>query len=226
MPHTKKISLPIVNVLIIDDHKMIRDGLKVMLGSYNKTILFKIIEAENGEEALKKIARHQVDIVLADYQMPGLSGAETVQRMLRFNPSLKILAISNHDELSFIQNMMDAGANGYVLKNIGVAELLNAIKTILDGKAYYCSEIAVKLIDAGNNKGNTVQLKRVLTNREMQVLRLIAMEMTNDEIALNLVVAKRTVDTHRQNLLNKLQVKNTAGLVKIALKLNLVGDGK
>ncbi len=103
------------------------------------------------------------------------------------------------------------------------AEMLNAIKAVLSGKIYYCSDGAVKLIDSGTDKGkDAAAVSRLLTTREKEILRLIAMEMTNDEIAGQLHVAKRTVDTHRQNLIHKLQVKNTVGLVKAALKLNLV----
>lgn len=218
-----KISKQLVHVLVIDDHMMVRDGLKVMLGSINSAMQFKITEAASGEEAIHKLDRMPADLVIIDYQLPGFSGAETVQRILRFKPLVKILALSNYDELPYIQSMIEAGASGYVLKNIEPAEMLNAIKAVLSGKIYYCSDVAVKLIDSGSEKNkDAVALGSVLTTREKEILRLIAMEMTNDEIANQLHVAKRTVDTHRQNLLHKLQVKNTVGLVKAAFKLNLV----
>ena len=117
--------------------------------------------------------------------------------------------------------MMDAG----VLKNIEPAEILNAIKTILSDKIYYCNEEAVKLIESGEDKNaKSIHVNKILTRREIKVLQIIAMEMTNDEIAQKLFVAKRTIDTHRQNLINKLHVKNTVGLVKAAYKLNLVEE--
>lgn len=213
----------IIRVLIIDDHMMVRDGLKVMLGSFKSSLQFKITEAETGEEAIHKLERMDFDLVIIDYQMPGLSGAETVLRILRFKAGMKILALSNYDELAYIQSMMDAGARGFVLKNIEAGEMLNAIKTVMSGKTYYCSEVAVKLIDSGQVKDiNTEKISNNLSAREKQVLQMIAMEMTNDEIAEKLFVAKRTVDTHRQNLINKLQVKNTAGLVRMAFKLKLL----
>lgn len=213
----------IINVLVIDDHKMIRDGLKVMLASLSKFQLFKLVEADSGEDAIKKISKNTFEVVIIDYQMPGLSGAETIQRILRFRPKMKILALSNYDELSYIQSMMDAGAKGYILKNIEPTEMLNAIKTILADKVYYCNEVAVKLIEAAENKKiSKEKAKKILTRREIEVLQMIAMEMSNDEIARKLFVAKRTVDTHRQNLLNKLQVKNSIGLLRVAYKLDLV----
>jgi DNA-binding NarL/FixJ family response regulator len=215
----------LVNVLIIDDHKMVRDGLKIMLTSLNKLMSFKIMEAENAEAALIKINRNHFDLVIIDYQLPGLSGAELVCRILRYLPSMKILALSNYDELPYIQHMIEAGARGYILKNIEPAEMLNAVKTVLAGKLYYSNEVAVKLIDAAGDKERKLQkAKTLLTRRELEVLRWIAMELTNEEIAKKLFVAKRTVDSHRQNLIHKLRVKNTVGLVKAAYQFKLL-DG-
>jgi len=220
---TSKPAKQLTRVLIIDDHMMVRDGLKVMLSSFHHSMHFKITEAANGEEAMHKLERFPFDLVISDYQMPGLSGAETVERILRFKPAMKILALSNYDELPYIQRMMEAGASGFVLKNIEPAEMMNAIRTVLSGRLYYCSEVAVKLIDSPPEKNiDAGYVKSVLTKRELEILQMIYMEMTNDEIAHQLQVAKRTVDTHRQNLINKLQVKNTAGLIKAAVKLKLV----
>ena len=191
MPTIKQNS-SVINVLVIDDHKMIRDGLKLMLASLIKFQLFKLVEADSGEDAIKKISKTSFDVVIIDYQMPGLSGAETIQRILRFRPKMKILALSNYDELSYIQSMMDAGAKGYILKNIEPAEMLTAIKTILADKLYYCNEVAVKLIDAAEDKKiSKEKAKKILTRREIEVLQLIAMEMNNEEIARKLFVAKR-----------------------------------
>jgi len=213
----------IISLLIIDDHKMVREGLKIMLESLKNSIHFKIQEAESGEDALTKINRFNFDVAIVDYQMPGMSGVETIQRILRSKSQLKILALSNYDELSYIESMMDAGANGFVLKNIEPGEMLKALRTILSNKIYYCNDVAIKIIEAAENKNTQkVQLGKILSTRETEVLRMIAMEMTNDEIAQKLFLAKRTIDTHRQNLINKLNVKNTAGLVKAAYKFNLI----
>lgn len=215
----------VINILIIDDHKMVREGIKIMLASLKKYLNLKAQEAESGEDALKKIDRHDFDIAIIDYQMPGISGVETIHRILRSKPKMKILALSNYGELSYIQSMMDAGAKGYVLKNIEPPEMLNAIRTIQSGNIYYCNEVALKLIEAADEKNaHKILLESTLTKREIQVLKMVAMEMTNEEIAEELCVAKRTVDTHRQNLLNKLHVKNTAGLVKAAYRLHLIDD--
>jgi len=212
-----------ISLLIIDDHKMVREGLKIMLASLKNYVHFNVQEAECGEDALTKINRFNFDVAIVDYQMPGISGVETIQRILRSKPQLKILALSNYDELSYIESMMDAGASGFVLKNIEPAEMLKALRTILSDKIYYCNEVSIKIIEAAENKSaQKVQLGKILSTRETEVLQMIAMEMTNDEIGQKLFLAKRTIDTHRQNLINKLNVKNTAGLVKAAYKFNLI----
>ena len=212
-----------INVLIIDDHKLVRDGLKIMLTSLKKTMLFRVDEAESGEQALLKMRLNSYDLALIDYQMPGISGAETIYRTLRFKPQMKMLALSSYDEISFIQSMIDAGAKGYVLKDIEPKEMLNAIQTILSNQLYYCSKVAVKLIEYNEvNRISEIRAKRILTPRQIQVLQLIAKEMTNDEIANELNLHKRTIDTHRQNILYQLKAKNTAGLVKAAYRLKLI----
>ena len=212
-----------INLLIVDDHQMIREGIRVMLESQNTKYSFIIAEAENGEDAVKKILHQQYDIILIDYQLPKMTGAETVEKIILYQPNTKILALSNYDEVTYVNNMLNAGARGYILKNIEPAELLMAIKTILNNKPYYSNEVAVKLIE--NEKVKTKPApsdKFGLTERELLILKMIAQEMSNDEIAGRLNVSKRTIDSHRQNLLYKLNAKNTAGLVKAAYLLKLI----
>jgi DNA-binding NarL/FixJ family response regulator len=213
----------LISLLIVDDHQMVRDGIKVMLNSKRDILQFSIDEAENGEEAIKKVTRYPYDVILIDYQMPDISGAQTAETILKHQPKVKILALSNYDELPYIERMIASGAKGYVLKNIEPSQLLTGIKTILEDKTFYSNEVASKLLDAAGKSGITQILeKHGLTKRELEVLRMIAMEMTNEEIAEKLFVGKRTVDTHRQNLLNKLHARNTVGLIKAAYKLELV----
>jgi DNA-binding NarL/FixJ family response regulator len=208
----------IVKLLIVDDHQMVRDGIKVMLESQNKQFSFIITEAENGEDAIKNVLKNNYDIVLIDYQLPKMSGMETVESIRLYKPKTKILALSNYDELTYINNMLKAGVSGYILKNVEPGELISAIKTILDDKPFYSNEVAVKLIESKKNITSTIS-KHGLTKRELE---MITQEKSNDEIAKILCVAKRTVDSHRQNLLNKMHVKNTAGLTKAAIDLKLI----
>lgn len=212
-----------INLLIVDDHQMVRDGIKVMLQSKKDIFQFIIDEAENGDEALKKVLRKPYDIILMDYQMPDQTGAQVAENILKYQPRAKILALSNYEELAYVEKMIACGAKGYVLKNIEPTQLLMAIRTLLENKTYYSNEVSSKLLDAtGKNNINAILEKHGLTKRELEVLQMIAQEMTNEEIAEKLFVGKRTVDTHRQNLLNKLHARNTVGLIKAAFKLELV----
>jgi DNA-binding NarL/FixJ family response regulator len=162
------------------------------------------------------------DIVLIDYQLPGQTGTETLQRIRLYKKDMKVLALSNYDEVSYVKSMMNEGANGYILKNIDPAQLITAIHSVLSGSSYFSNEVALKLIDSRNTEKTLLAEKSVLTDRELEVLQLIALELTNDEIAAKLFISKRTVDTHRQNLIKKLHVKNTAGLIKAAYAFKLI----
>ena len=216
-------SVKIIRLLIIDDHQMVRDGIRVMLESKENFFRFEIDEAENGEIAIQKILKKDFDIILIDYQLPGMSGSETLQRIRLYKKDIRVLALSNYDELSYVKSMINEGANGYILKNIEPSQLIHAIQSVLAGTPYYSNEVALKLIDSAKNSDKAVNTRKSgLTKRELEVLKMIAQEMTNDEIAKSLFISKRTVDTHRQNLLNKLNVKNTAGLIKAAYEFNLL----
>jgi DNA-binding NarL/FixJ family response regulator len=213
-----------IRLLIVDDHQMVRDGIRVMLESQQGFYQYHITEADNGEEAVTRVLRGNFDAIIVDYQMPGISGAETVRRMVLYKPDVKVLALSNYDELSYISDMLMAGAKGYVLKNIEPVQLVHAIQTIISNMPYYSNEVAVKLLDAERNHlvRTGTPASYGLTKREIEILRMIALELTNDEIAETLSIAKRTVDSHRQNLLHKLQVKNTVGLIKAAYEFKLI----
>jgi DNA-binding NarL/FixJ family response regulator len=212
----------LIRLLIIDDHQMVRDGIKVMLNSKKSLIRFDIDEAENGEAGIHKILQKSFDIVLLDYQLPGLSGTETLQKIKLYKNDIKVLALSNFDELSYIKSMMEQGANGYILKNVEPSQLISAIQSVLEGSSYYSNEVALKLIDSSKSTDKLLLSANVLTRRELEILTMIAKEMTNDQIANALFISKRTVDSHRQNLLNKLQVKNTAGLIRAAYEFKLI----
>lgn len=214
----------IIRLLIVDDHPMVRDGIRQMLKSREKNFLFDVDEADNGVQAISKVIHENFDVAVMDYQMPGENGDEIIESMLLYRPAMKILAVSNYDQLAYIQRMMAAGASGYVLKSIEPAELLKAIKTILEGRVYYSSEVAIKLLDASKHicRSSVRQNKYRLTIRELEVLKLISEEKTNEEIAKKLYLAKRTIDTHRQRILNKVQARNTAGLIKVAYELKLI----
>jgi DNA-binding NarL/FixJ family response regulator len=213
----------VIKLLIIDDHKMVRDGIRVMLESKENLVHFDIHEAENGDLAIRQILNNHFDIVLLDYQLPDMSGTETLQQIRLYKKDIKVLALSNYDEVSYVKSMINEGANGYILKNIEPFQLIQAIESVLGGTPYYSNEVAIKLIDSANDPQKSSNARKSdLTTREMEILKLIANGKTNDEIAKELFISKRTVDTHRQNLLKKLQVKNTAGLLKAAYAFNFL----
>lgn len=218
-----EIPIRTIRLLIVDDHQMVRDGIRVMLESKENLLRFDIDEAENGEMAIRKILKKEFDIVLIDYQLPGMNGTETLQKIHLYKKDMKVLVLSNYDEFSYVKSMINEGANGYILKNIDPSQLIHAVESVLAGKPYYSNEVALKLIESANEPGQAeTGNKGGLSKRELEVLKMIALEMTNDEIAKSLFISKRTVDTHRQNLLKKLQVKNTAGLIKAAYSFDLL----
>lgn len=212
-----------LRVLIVDDHKMVRDGLRIMLESDVHRFEFAITEAESGEEAIKLVLKKDFDLVIIDFQLPGINGAQAIRDIAIYRPAIKILALSNYDEYSYIKEVMSSGAHGYVLKNIEPDQLSRAIETILAGRSFYSNEVALRLLDAEEQKNQPDQIEKYgVTKRELEILKLVVKGLTNDEIANKLYISKRTVDTHRQNLLAKLRVKNTAGLIKLAYDLKVV----
>ena len=212
----------LLNILIVDDHKVLRQGLKKMLAPLKKELNIKITEADSGSQAMLKINDNDFDLIIMDYKMRDTTGLEMIGCIRRFKPLMKIIILSYYDELAFVESVRDAGAKGYLLKDIEPAELFKAITTVLEGGIYYSSEIVLKLMESKeNNKPVNRLMKATLTKREIEILNLIAMELSNKQISEKLFISIKTVDSHRQNLLHKLNVKNTAGLVKAAYRLNL-----
>ena len=216
-----------IKVLLVDDHKIIRDGIRALLKGVDHVKI--VAEANDGQEAIDTLNKsNHIDIVLMDITMPNLDGIEATKILVKKFPQIKVMALTMHDDDAHIINMLKAGAVGYIFKTIGKSELTQAIKTISEGESYFAKEASKKIMEhfmqkkQGARIENPSNLLEHLTNREKEVLKLIAEEYTNPEIADKLFLSARTVDTHRRNLLQKLQVKNTAGLVKIALKSGLI----
>ena len=215
-----------VNILIADDHKMVRDGIRLMLSLQNNKINFFISEAADGGEAVSLALRKSFDIILMDYRMPVFNGDEAIRRILLYKPESRILVLSSGVNPLIVQAVVKSGAKGFILKDVGTDELVYAIGTVINGGTYYSAGLDEDLSVAGTEvtpvdiKSKCKQLG--ISMRELEILKYISNEYTNDEIASKLDISKRTVDTHRQNLMNKLKVKNTAGLVKFAFANNLL----
>lgn len=215
-----------LNILIVDDHKMIREGMCAMLQLYKKDWKLKIDLAENGEAAVKKSEKNLYDIIIMDYQLPGISGFQAVSSILKKKPNQKIIALSNYDEFSTIKEMLDAGVQGFILKNISSDELIKAIRTVLKGHQYFSNEVAIQLLEykQSNHKKSSEaeEMMSCLSVREIEILKLISLELTNQEIAEILNLSKRTIDKHRQHLLEKFNTNNSVGLIKRALELKII----
>jgi DNA-binding NarL/FixJ family response regulator len=231
----------LVKILIVDDHPMIRDGLKTMLEIGCDDMVFKVFDCDNTEEAVEYLKNEKMKVALVDYQLIDLDGALVTSALMEVNPKINILGISNYNEINHIHDMLKAGAKGYTLKNISSENLFNGIKILLNGGTFFSPEVAHLLANqyykkltekSGKKKGPNFisnsdqtdgnELLDRLSKREIEILTCIANEMTNEEIAVKLELSKRTVDNHRQNMLNKLKVKNSMGLLLIAMKAGLL----
>ena len=208
-----------VDIYLVDDHSLFREGLKLLLS--NLDFIGKIFEANNGEEFVNGLKNNPVDIALLDIEMPVMNGIEAAKRAREIQPSIKILALSMYSDKNYYLSMIDAGACGFLLKNSNFEEVEKAITDICNDKSYISIEI---LNDILKNPGKTSYnvFNNELTERETEVLLLICKGFTNNEIADKLVLSKRTVDKHRENLLQKTQSKNTANLVIFAIKNGLL----
>ncbi len=176
----------------------------------------------NGEELLAGLIRHQPDILLLDIQMPGLSGDVLTRMIVRQYPNIKIIALTNLDSTYFIKTMFQAGALGYVLKTAPEETILDAIHSVYDNNQFLEKKLRESVLQATLSTSPSTGKNPVLTNRECEVLQLIAENLTSKEIAERLFLSKRTIDHHRNNLLLKLDVKNTASLIKKAITLDLI----
>ena len=204
-----------IDIYIVDDHVLFRDGLKLLLS--NLDFIGEIFEANNGEEFVTGLKNNPVDIALVDIEMPVMNGIEAARRAREIQPSIKILALSMYSDKNYYLSMIDAGACGFLLKNSNFDEVEKAITDVCNDKSYISIEILNDILKYPEKASFNV-FESELTEWETEVLLLICKGLTNNEIADKLVLSKRTVDKHRENLLLKTQSKNTANLVIYAIK--------
>ena len=202
------------SIFIVDDHYMVIEGIRSLLQSERN--IEWVGHASNAATCLVFLKQHQPDVILMDINLPDKSGIDLCKEVKERYPAVFIIGLSTFNQQSFIQKMMDNGASGYVLKNATQQELTEAIAAVMKGKTYLSDEVSFAL--RKNTDGNVP----ILTRREKEVLALIADGMTNNEIAKKLFIGVTTIDTHRKNLLAKLEVKNTASLIKTAMQLQLI----
>lgn len=204
-----------IKILVADDHPMVLEGMRSMLAEIGFVAIAGL--AQNAYQAMELVKAHMPDIVITDINMPEISGIELTAKIRKEFPGVKVIAMSTFNERSYISQMVQQGASGYLLKSASKEEIEAAILTVIAGKLYMS-------IDLELSKQDQQELKKlpVLTSREQEVLLLIAEGFTNAQIAEKLFVSPYTVDSHRKNLLTKFEVNNTAGLIKLAVKNGLV----
>jgi DNA-binding NarL/FixJ family response regulator len=209
-----------IKVLLVDDHQLIIDGLKSLLKNTDEIVV--AAEANNGREALRILDMLEIDVVLMDIDMPVMNGIDALKEMQKLNSRFKVIILSMHQEAGMIKSLMSIGAHGYLLKSCAQDELISAIRKVAAGQQFFSPEVTLSLLNpTPNNPLNTNQ-PELLTDRETEILKLIAEGFSNKEIGSKLFISHRTVDTHRTNLMKKLNSSNIAGLISYAIKNGIV----
>ena len=217
-----------IKVALVDDHQLMIDGIRLLLKDYADIEI--TATALNGKEFIQTLKNQEVDIVMLDINMPEMDGVETIKVLKKEFPAINTLILSTLDDTKLIRKMLELGAMGYVLKNTSGDELKRAIDTVHNGDYYFTPAIQGKLLALPQQKKEKKERKNytreghhaALTKREKEVLKLIAEEYTGPEIAKYLHISTNTVETHRKNLVAKLGVKSSIGLVRYAIKHGLI----
>ncbi len=202
-------------LLIVDDHQILLDGLGNMLDNKEFIIIDKVYDAESALESLEK---NEIDIMITDINMPGSDGLSLIKKVKKLHPNLKIIVLSMHEERSIVLDAIQLEVDAYLLKNITKEQFLRALRLVKMNKFYISQEISHLLIEKIHNKSKD----RVLSDREHEVLKLIAREFSNKQIAKALFISERTVETHRKNIFRKTNTKSIVGLIKYAIENKLV----
>jgi DNA-binding NarL/FixJ family response regulator len=215
----------LIRVLVVDDHAVVREGIRSVL---ENAAGFEVVgEAGDGAEAMVLAEQHEPDVVLLDVTMPGQSGLQVAVRLRQRLPSVRVLILSMHDRTEYVLEAVRAGASGYLLKDAGPAEVREAVRTVQKGDAYFAPAVAQKLSAALRGELEEEQRRGnlgLLTPREREVVVLIADGRTNKEIAGELGISPRTVETHRESLMRKLRIHTVAGLTRFAIEAGLIND--
>ncbi|HRI33091.1 MAG: response regulator transcription factor [Saprospiraceae bacterium] len=213
-----------IKIVIADDHTMFVDGIESILK--NETNIKVVDRCFNGKKVFDILKKKAVDVLLLDINLPELNGIQVAQRIQKEYPQVKILALSMYNEESFVTEILKSGALGYVLKNTGRIELIKAIETVASGQTYFSAEVTETIMGRLRKKNTQKKKNNILlpkiSRREREVLTLIVKEHTTQEIAERLFISLKTVESHRSSLISKLNVRNTAGLVRATIEYHLL----
>lgn len=207
-------------IIIVDDHQILIDGLSAILSTNNDIEIIKTYT--NGLKLIDEFETLQPDVVLTDISMPQMDGFELTKQIKKLNPNIQVLALSMSANIVDINKMIEAGIAGYVLKNAGNNELIEAILKVAQGKVHFSDDVVQEMIKGTHTKNNKEEEQPKLTERELEILKLIVQELNNAEIADTLFISERTVETHRKNMIRKFNTKTIVGLIKYALDHKLI----
>jgi len=212
-----------IRLIIADDHEIFRDGLALMLSRQKDIILLG--QASNGKELVELTEQQNPDVIITDIKMPVMDGIQASKLILKKHPDTKIIALSMFDEETLIVDMLEAGAKGYLLKNADKQEILDAIEMVYEDKTYYCHHTSAKLTNMIVKSNFNPYKKKEPVNfndREIEIIKLICQQNSSKEISDKLYLSSRTVEGYRTKILEKMNARNTVGVVVYALKHNLI----
>ena len=207
-----------INIIIADDHTIFLEGITALINCKSINV---VANCKNGQEVLDFLKEQEVDLVISDINMPVMNGITLVKKITKLYPKTKTMMLSMYEERHIINKAIKAGANGYMSKNAGKKDILNAIENCMKGEKVTFKRQSTFTQKSIQNTNKSIK-EISLTNRERQILKLITQEATNTDISLSLNISKRTVEAHKKNIFLKLGAKNTIGLIKIALKSKLL----
>lgn len=210
-----------IRTLLIDDHKIILDGISSLLDSDKEIEVLRTFQ--NPNEALKFLDSSPVDVIFTDLDMPEMNGEDVLAYCKSKFPSSKVIVLSMHNEKSVIRHLIELGADGYLIKSAGKLEIIQAVKTVNSGAKFFSDDVMQSLIQAGTNAATVANpALEQLTDREMEIIKLIANGLSSKEIGDKLFISPRTAETHRNNILKKLEVNGIAGIIRFAFQQKLI----
>jgi DNA-binding NarL/FixJ family response regulator len=210
-----------IKVLIADDHQLFREGLAKLLGSDPEIEIIAL--AEDGEEAIEFVEKYNPDMILLDIAMPKMNGIEATRKLKTDYPDIKIIAVSMHKDKQYVKGALEAGADGYLVKNTRYQQLIDAIKMVYSGKKFLCEDITEMIIKGYLNlDGDELDSYDNLSEREKEIFKLFAEGKSTREISEKLFISVKTVGTHKQNIFDKLELKTSTDLIKYAVKKGLI----